>query len=59
MDEILRVNMLDQRVGQGLNAVFLIFVCASDELPNVLWGGDAGVMVNCQTVRHFSRDLQW
>ena len=50
MDEILRVNMLDQRVGQGLNAVFLIFVCASDELPNVLWGGGRrcdGELSNC------------
>ena len=31
MDEILRVNLLDPRVGRGLNAVFLIFVCTLDE----------------------------
>ena len=37
VDEILRVNLLDPRVGQGLNAVFLIFVCTLGRAKS-LWG---------------------
>ena len=45
VDEILRVNLLDPRVGRGLNAVFLIFVCGFyyiDGLQTALSGAIRG-----------------